>query len=292
MNRKHFIKLMASTPLMLGGMTLNSLESCTSSYSHSPKMPVLFLGHGHPMNALLDNDFTQKLGKIGKELETPNAIMVISAHWETKGTYVSVNANPQTIYDFGRFDDRLFNIKYEPQGHAELAQEVIQLGQDFHIQTDHKMGLDHGAWTVLKFLYPEANIPVFQLSMDYTKGPQYHYDLAKALKKLRRKGVLIIGSGNIVHNLRRLNWNDIHAKPFDWAVEFDETVKAHLISGDYNPLVNYQNLGHLAKMAIPSNDHYLPMLYTLGLAEKDDQIEQLYEGIQYGSISMRCFKLA
>ena len=292
MNRKKFLTLLASTPIILGGMKLSKLEGITSEFSNSDKMPVLFLGHGHPMNALLDNDFTQKLGEIGKSIERPNAIMVVSAHWETRGTFVSVNANPHTIYDFGRFDDRLFNIKYEPKGHNTLAQEVVQLGQKYHIQTDHNMGLDHGAWTVLKFLYPKADIPVFQLSIDYTRGPQYHYELANALKQMRRKGVLIIGSGNIVHNLRILDWHNINAKPFDWAVEFDETVKQHLINQDFKPLVNYQQMGQLAKMAIPSNDHYLPMIYTLGLAEKGEQITPLYEGIQYGSISMRCFEIS
>ena len=292
MNRKKFLTLLASTPIILSGMKLSKLEGVTSGFSKSDKMPVLFLGHGHPMNALFDNSFTQKLSTIAKHIQKPNAIMVVSAHWETRGTYVSINPAPHTIYDFGRFDDRLFNIKYEPEGHAELAKEVVQLGQEYHIQTDHKMGLDHGAWSVLKYLYPKADIPVFQLSIDYTKGPHYHYELAQALKQMRKKGVLIIGSGNIVHNLRILDWHNINAKPFDWAVEFDETVKKHLVNKDFNPLVNYQQMGQLARMAIPSNDHYLPMIYTLGLADKDEQVTQLFEDIQYGSISMRCFQIS
>ena len=291
MNRKKFLTLLASTPLIIGGMKLSKLERITSGFSGTKKMPALFLGHGHPMNALLDNSFTQKLTAIGERMERPNAIMVVSAHWETKGTFVSVNANPHTIYDFGRFDDRLFDIKYEPEGHTALAQEVVNLGQDFHIHTDHRMGLDHGAWTILKYLYPKADVPVFQLSIDYTKGPQYNYELAQALKQLRNKGVLVIGSGNIVHNLRILDWHNIDAKPFDWAAEFDETVKSHLVNNNFNALVNYQQMGRLAQMAIPSNDHYLPMIYTLGLADKGEEVTQLYEGIQYGSISMRCFKI-
>lgn len=283
---------MAATPIIYGGMKLSQLEKFTADFSNSDKMPVLFIGHGHPMNALLDNDFTQKLTEIGSSIKRPNAIMVVSAHWETRGTFVSVNASPRTIYDFGRFDDRLFKIKYEPKGHAALAQEVVSLGQKFHIQTDHQMGLDHGAWTVLKFLYPKADIPVFQLSIDFTKPPQYHFELAQSLKQLRKKGVLVIGSGNIVHNLRRLDWHNIAAQPFDWAVEFDEKVKAHLLNNNTAPLVNYSQMGILAKMAIPSNDHYLPMIYSLGLAENGERIEQLYEGIQYGSISMRSFKIS
>lgn len=292
MNRKKFLGLMATTPLILGGMKLQQLKKASDTFSKTDKMPVLFIGHGHPMNALQDNRFTQELKKIGTKMGKPNAIMIISAHWETRGTYVSVNATPKTIHDFGGFDKRLFDIKYEPKGHADLAQEVAQLGQAYHIQTDHNRGLDHGAWTVLKYLYPKADVPVFQLSIDYTKGASYHYELASALKEMRKKGVLIIGSGNIVHNLRNLDWHNINAKPFDWAVEFDQIVKNYLNDGNYDPLVNYSKMGALAKMAIPSNDHYLPMMYTLGLADRGEQVEHLYEGLQYGSISMRCFKIS
>ena len=272
-------------------MNLQELKKWSDGFQKSEKMPAIFIGHGHPMNALLNNSFTQKLREIGTSLEKPEAIMMVSAHWETRGTYVSVNATPHTIYDFGRFDDRLFDIKYEPQGHPLLANEVVRLGRDYHIKSDHSMGLDHGAWTVLKYMYPEENIPVFQLSLDYTKPPQYHFELANTLKALRRKGVLLIGSGNIVHNLRKLDWHNINAKPFDWALEFDELVKDKLMSKNFSDLVNYQKFGALGEMAIPSNDHYLPMLYTLGFTEKGENVEQLYENIQYGSISMRCFKI-
>lgn len=276
-------------PLAVGAMKIREFESVTKSFSNTPKMPVLFIGHGHPMNALFDNDFTRTLQQIGKSIEKPNAVMVVSAHWETKGTYVSVNAQPKTIYDFGGFDDALFRIKYEPSGSPELARQVIS-----HlpfVKEDHQMGLDHGAWTVLKFIYPKADIPVFQLSIDFNQSPQQHFEMAQALRKMREKGVLIIGSGNIVHNLRLLDWKNINAKTQDWAIEFDTTVKNKINSGDFKSLVNYNALGKAAQLSIPTADHYLPMLYTLGLASKEEPVTYLYEGFQYANISMRCFKI-
>ncbi len=272
-------------------MTISELNNIASSFTYTPKMPVLFIGHGHPMNAIYDNDFTKSLSEIGKSIEKPNAIMIISAHWQTKGTYVSVNPNPKAIYDFGGFEERLFNIKYEPAGSTEIAKHLIADVPNYQIQEDHTMGLDHGAWGILKFIYPNADVPVFQLSIDYSKPEQYHFELANALKKMREKGVLIIGSGNIVHNLGILDWRNIDAKPFDWATEFDELVKTKLDNQDFNSLINYQQFGSLGKMAIPSNDHYLPMIYSLGFADKSEKINYIYEGIQYGSVSMRCFKI-
>lgn len=254
-------------------------------------MPALFIGHGHPMNALLNNSFTQRLQRIGKEIDKPNAILILSAHWETKGTYVSTNPWPKTIYDFGRFDDRLFDIIYEPQGHPELAKEVISLVKNTSVIEDETMGLDHGAWTVLKYIYPKQDIPVFQLSIDYSKDADFQYQLGQQIKSLRKKGVLIIGSGNIVHNLGRMDWNDIDAKPFDWNLEFDYQVKELLEKREFQELVNFKNLGKAARISIPSNDHYFPMLFSLGLYERSDEIEQIYEGYQYGGISMRCFKI-
>ncbi|PZU85887.1 MAG: 4,5-DOPA dioxygenase extradiol [Chryseobacterium sp.] len=255
-------------------------------------MPMLFIGHGHPMNALFDNNFTRSLHELGKSIEKPNAIMVVSAHWETRGTFVSVNDRPSTIYDFGGFDPKLYEIKYEPKGAPDLAREVIRSAPDFHIREDHKMGLDHGAWTVLKHIFPDADIPVFQMSIDYTQSPSYHYALAQQLKKMRKKGVMIIGSGNIVHNLRLLDWKDIDAKPHDWVLEFDEIVKNKLDQRDFEALINYNKFGKIAELSVPTNDHYLPMLYTLGLADKDENMKYIYEGYQYGSLSMRCFQIS
>jgi 4,5-DOPA dioxygenase extradiol len=291
MNRKNFLKLMASSPLLIAGMKLSALENITDGFAKSDKMPMLFIGHGHPMNALYDNTFTQSLAKIAQNIEKPNAIMVISAHWETRGTFVSVNPQPKTIYDFGRFDDRLFDIKYEPKGHPELAKEVIKTAPDFNIKADESMGLDHGTWTVLKHIYPKADIPVFQMSIDYTQPPAYHFALAKALKKMREKGVLIVGSGNVVHNLGILDWSNIDAKPYDWAIEFDTIVKQKIDNQDFASLVNYQQFGKAAQMSVPSNDHYLPLLYPLGLMDKNENAKYIYEGYQHGSISMRCFQV-
>lgn len=291
MNRNQFIKTLAVAPLLASAVDLKSLERMSEGFANSAKTPVIFIGHGHPMNALLDNSFTQTLAKIGRSIERPNAIMVISAHWGTHGTFVSVNAQPRAIYDFGRIDDRLFHVQYAPPGHPTLAAQVIDLAPSYSIKRDGDMGLDHGAWTVLKHMFPKADVPVFQLSIDMSQPPAYHFQLGSALKKMREKGVLIIASGNIVHNLRVLDWQNIDAKPFDWAVEFDELVKAKLSNQDFQSLVNYEQFGSIARMSHPTNDHYLPMLYSLGLAGKNETVTFLYEGIQYGSASMRCFQI-
>ncbi len=272
-------------------MDLNQLKNITDGFSATKKMPLLFIGHGHPMNAILDNDFTRRLKQLGQDIEKPNAILVISAHWETVGTFVSTNPAPHTIYDFGRFDDRLFQVKYEPQGDPKLAREIVQAVKNVSVQEDQQMGLDHGAWTVLKHIFPNADTPVLEMSMDYTKGPSFHFELGKELKKLRERGVLIIASGNIVHNLRLVDWVNKNAKPFEWNLEFDSLVKHKLEEGNFTDLVNYQNLGTAARFSIPTNDHYLPMLYVLGMADKNEPIHQIFEGYEYGAISMRCFQI-
>ena len=272
-------------------MKLKDLENITKDFGSTSKMPALFVGHGHPMNAIVDNDFTQRLKKLGSEIDKPKAILMISAHWETPGTYVSTNPWPQTIYDFGRFDDRLFQIKYEPQGHPELAKEVARIVTIDDVKEDNHMGLDHGAWTVLRHIFPEADIPVFQLSVNYRKHPSFHFGLGSQLAQLRNKGVMIIGSGNIVHNLGRMDWHNIDAKPYDWTLEFDNLVREKINKNEFDDLVNYQKLGKSALLSIPTNDHYLPMLYTLGMASSDDEVEHIYEGYQYAGISMRCFKI-
>lgn len=272
-------------------MKLNELKNITDSFTISNKMPVLFIGHGHPMNAILDNDFTKSLSEISKSIQKPNAILVISAHWETVGTFVSTNPTPRTIYDFGNFDEDLFKVKYEPKGHPELAKELIKSVESISIKEDKTMGLDHGAWTVLKFMYPKADIPVFEMSIDYTKGANFHYNLGQQIAKLRQKGVLIICSGNIVHNLGKLDWHHIDAKPFDWNVEFDTLVKNNINQRNFDSLINFQKLGVAARISIPTTEHYFPMLYSLGMVQKDEQIRHVYEGYQYGSVSMRCFQI-
>jgi 4,5-DOPA dioxygenase extradiol len=273
-------------------MTISELNTITSNFPNTKKIPVLFVGHGHPMNAIYDNDFTKSLTKIATTIKKPNAIMMVSAHWQTKGTYVSVNPKPKAIYDFGGFDEELYQIKYEPEGSPIFAKQVIQVAKDYSIFEDENMSLDHGSWMILKYIFPKADVPVFQLSIDYSKPAEYHFQLANALKKMREKGILIIGSGNIVHNLGILDWRNINAKPFDWAIEFDELVKDKLDNQDFKSLINYEQFGSLGKMAIPSNDHYLPMIYSLGLADKSEKVNYLFEGIQYGSVSMRCFQIS
>jgi 4,5-DOPA dioxygenase extradiol len=289
MKRSAFLNLLLAAPLALKAMNVKEFETITKGFNPTEKMPVLFIGHGHPMNALFDNSFTQTLQKIGQTIQKPNAIMVISAHWQTKGTFVSVNPAPKTIYDFGGFDEKLFQVKYEPIGHPELAREVVS--QLPLVQEDSNMGLDHGAWTVLKFIYPKAVIPVFELSIDFTQSPAKHFEMAQALKKMREKGVLIVGSGNIVHNLGRLDWRNINGKTEDWAIDFDALVKNKLNNRDFTSLVDYQKLSTAALISVPTEDHYLPMLYTLGLASPNEPITYLYEGFQYANISMRCFKI-
>ena len=272
-------------------LNLNELKTITDGFQSTQKMPVLFIGHGNPMNAIYDNSFTQSLNKLGKTLEKPNAILVISAHWQTIGTYVSTNPWPRTIYDFGGFPKELFEVKYEPKGHPKLAKELISTVTSVAVKENIEMGLDHGAWTVLKHIYPEADVPVFEMSIDFEKSPAFHYNLGRELGKLREKGVLILGSGNIVHNLRLLDWNNAYGKPFDWAQDFDLFVKNSIDKRDFQPLVEYEKYGKAAMLSVPSNDHYLPMLYTLGLANANEPIKYIYEGYEFGSLSMRCFQI-
>jgi len=255
---------------------------------NTARMPVFFIGHGNPMNALYDNAFTKKLNTIKAGVPKPKAILVVSAHWLTRGTYVSTNPSPKTIYDFGGFPNELFQVKYEPKGSPDLAKEVAQKINYTKVAEDKEMGLDHGAWTILKHIYPAADIPTFQLSIDYSKPASYHYELAKQLNYLRDKGVLIIGSGNIVHNLGMVDFQNPN-NVFDWAREFDTTVKNLLDKGDDVSLINYEKLGKSALLSIPTNDHYLPMIYILGLKNKGEHVEYIYESLEMGSLSMRSF---
>jgi len=261
------------------------------------RMPALFIGHGSPMNAILKNDFTKSLADLGRTLPRPRAIMVISAHWLTDGTYVSCMDKPRTIHDFYGFPEELYRIRYPSPGaldYAKFVTESVNMGK---VKFDYEWGLDHASWTILRHMYPEADIPVFEMSLDYSfndwnpKPLQYHYDLARELVELREKGVLIIGSGNIVHNLRLIDFSNINAKPYDWAVEFDELAKANLLEWNPEELINFEKMGDAASYAVPTLDHYLPMIYTIALREKDEPIDFTYEGFQHGSISMRCFQI-
>lgn len=274
-------------------MDLQGFHHITSDLKTAGKaMPVMFIGHGNPMNGISDNAFTRALSQMGQQLpDKPRAILVISAHWLTKGTHVLVAPQPQTIHDFGGFPEALYDVQYPAPGAPALARETKELITSAKVVEDDHWGLDHGAWTVLKHMYPLADIPVYQLSIDYHQPPEYHFKLAAELQALRHKGVLIMGSGNIVHNLRQVVFAD-NAKPFDWAISFDNLVKEKLEQKAFNDLVNYHTLGTVAQLSIPTNDHYLPMLYTLGLVNKNEEIQFTYEEIQNGSISMRCFRTA
>lgn len=254
------------------------------------KTPVLFLGHGSPMNIILENPFTESLVQLGQRIQKPKAILVVSAHWQTHGTFITASTAPELIYDFYGFPQELYDVTYPCPGGSGLIAEWGTVLKKANIEYDEQRGLDHAAWAVLKHLYPNADIPVMELSLDYEKDPQEHYNLAKQLAPLREKGVLIIGSGNIVHNLREINWN-IDAKPYDWAIYFDNKVKEYVLAGKHKELISYEKLGREALLSIPTREHYLPMLYALGLQDKEDEICFSYEGFQNASMSMRGFSI-
>lgn len=259
-------------------------------------MPVLFVGHGSPMNIVLKNDYTDSLITAAKEMPKPRAILVISAHWLTNGSYVTCVNKPRTIYDFYGFPDELYRISYPSPGSPEDAEFTVKTVKTTRIKCGD-WGLDHAAWAVLRHMYPEHSIPVFEMSLDYSpyndwnpKPLEFHYKLASELAPLREKGILIIGSGNIVHSLGLIDF-DIDAKPFDWAVKFDEKIKQCLVSRDHQGLIKYLDLGKEALYAVPTQDHYLPMIYAVGLQKKEDNLKFIHEGFQHGSVSMRCFQI-
>lgn len=254
------------------------------------KMPVIFLGHGSPMNALADNTWTRALQKLGKTLPRPRALLVISAHWMTRGIWVTHMQNPRTIHDFYGFPKELFEIQYPAPGSPELAETVQGLVADPEISPDDsEWGLDHGTWSVLKHVFPEAQIPVVQLSLDIAKPPEFHYQLGQKLQALREQGVLILGSGNIVHNLRRLDWSP-QAAPMAWAVEFDQWVKGRAEARDFNSLVIDYSKTEAGRLSVPTPDHYFPLLYILGAAQPQDELHFDVNEIQHGSIAMRSFR--
>jgi 4,5-DOPA dioxygenase extradiol len=292
MNRKQFIKSMALLPIISSNMNLNDLNKMTSSMSNTGKMPVLFLGHGSPMNAIEENEFVSEFKKLGKELVRPNAILCISAHWETKGTFVTAMQNPPTIHDFGGFPQALFDVQYPAPGSPKLAQETKNIITKTEVGLDDKWGLDHGAWSVIRHLYPNADIPVIQMSIDYSQTPQYHYELAQQLKSLREKGVLIIGSGNMVHNLRMVAWQQLNENfGFDWAFEANEKMKSFILSGDHNPLINFRSQGKAFDLAIPTPEHYLPLIYSLALKDEKDPVSLFNDKAVGGSLTMTSVKI-
>ncbi|MFN8304201.1 MAG: 4,5-DOPA dioxygenase extradiol [Saprospiraceae bacterium] len=256
-------------------------------------MPVLFLGHGSPMNAIEENEFVSGFRKTGQEMPTPTAVLCISAHWETRGTYVTAMEHPRTIHDFGGFPRALFEVQYPAPGSPELAKEVQGLVAKTQVGLDEKWGLDHGAWTVIKHLYPKADVPVIQMSLDYSQPAQYHYELARELAALRRKGVLIVGSGNMVHNLGLVAWDKLNDSDFgyDWAIEASNKMKSSILSGDHQPLINFQAQGKAFNLAIPTPEHFLPLLYTLALQEKDEAPVFFNDKAVAGSLTMTSVKI-
>ena len=273
---------------MMGAISMGGLKSLYNEFStlkNSKKAPVLFVGHGSPMNAIEDNFYSKTWQALGASLPVPSAVLSVSAHWLSQGvTKVTAMSMPETIHDFGGFPKALFDIQYPAPGATDFAEQTIQLLHDSHIEADHKRGLDHGTWSVLVKMFPKANIPVYQLSIDYSKPPEYHFNLMKDLQILRSKGVLMMGSGNIVHNLSRLQ---INGQVYDWSIEFDELIKSCIDKGDYQSVVNFRKSGNLAKLAHPSHEHFLPLLYTLGMVDSRDNHSYFNEGIELGSISMR-----
>lgn len=271
---------------------LNKLENITDSFESSKRMPVLFLGHGSPMNGIEDNEFVREFKKQGQQLEKPNAIIVVSAHWETNGTFVTAMQNPRTIHDFGGFPRELYEVQYPAPGHPELAKEISEfINPTGTVHLDDKWGLDHGAWTVVKHLFPKADVPVIQLSLDYKMTPQQHYELAQQLKKIRQKGVLIVGSGNIVHNLRKVDFRKINENyGYDWAIEADSKMKKWILEGNHQNLIDFNKQGKAFNLAIPTPEHYLPLLYTLGLKDEKDNTTIFNDNPLGGSLTMTSVK--
>lgn len=288
MERKTFIKMLGISGLAAGVSKLSSLEKWTEDLTPTAQMPVLFLGHGSPMNAIEENEFVAGFRKISSEIPQPKAILCISAHWYTRGTMVTAMDMPKTIHDFGGFPDALYEVQYPAPGSPALAKETAEILAPVVVAQDENWGLDHGAWSVIKHLYPKANVPVIQMSIDYTQPASYHFDLAKRLNSLRQKGILIVGSGNIVHNLGLVDWKNLNKTDygFDWAVEARSKINNWMLDGDFQPIIDYTKQGKSIQLAAPSPDHYLPLVYTLGLKTNNDKIALFNDKLLAGSLSM------
>lgn len=283
---------MAVLPLAAAAMKIQELNKMTEYFGKTRKMPVLFLGHGSPMNAIEENEFVNGFRKLAKNLPKPNAILCVSAHWETKGTFVTAMQNPPTIHDFGGFPKELFAVQYPAPGSPQLAQETKTRITKTEVGLDHKWGLDHGAWSVIKHLYPNADIPVIQLSLDYSQTPQYHYELAQQLKSLREKGILIIGSGNMVHNLGKVEWRRLNENfGYDWAMEANEKMKKYILDQNHQELIDFRSQGKAFDLAIPTPEHYLPLLYSLAMQDKNEAVELFNDKAVAGALTMTSVKI-
>lgn len=274
-------------------MNLNDLQNISEQFPRTEKMPVLFLGHGSPMNAIEENQFVKGFREISKKIPTPNAILCISAHWYTKGTFVTSGEIQKTIHDFYGFPPELFAVEYPAKGSPELARDTVNILAPYLVTETDSWGLDHGAWSVIKHLYPEANIPVIQMSIDHTQSVKWHFELAKKLQKLREKGILMIGSGNIVHNLRMIDWKNINTvgAGWDWAMEARAKTNEWILDGNFQNLIDFEKQGTALQNAIPTPDHFLPLIYTLGLKEKSEEISLFNDELIGGSLSMTSVKV-
>jgi len=293
MDRKEFLTTMAILPIAGIAMKAKGLGEMTGTNDGPKKMPVLFLGHGSPMNGIEENEFVAGWRNIGKEIPRPKAVVCVSAHWETWGAQVTAMAKPKTIHDFGGFPEELYDVQYPAPGSPALAKEISERITKTRIGLDKDWGLDHGCWVVVKRLYPDANIPVLQLSLDSSKPAAYHYEYAKELSWLREKGVLIIGSGNMVHNLPLVAWDKLNeiGYAYDWAIEASETMKKFIRSGDHQSMIDYQSQGKAYNLAIPTPEHYLPLLYALALQEEKDTLKLFNDKAVAGSLTMTSVKI-
>lgn len=271
--------------------TLKDLKTFSDKLPAAEKiMPMLFVGHGNPMNAIEDNEFSRGWRTIGHELPKPRAVLCISAHWETKGTYVTAMERPETIHDFYGFPVELFEVRYPAPGSPQLAAETKDIVKKAVVELDQSWGLDHGCWSVVKHMYPDAGVPIIEMSLDYSKPARWHYELAQELSGLRTKGVLIIGSGNMVHNLRLVDWQHPD-ETFDWARETNERFKQLITKNEHRTLIDYRQLGKSVELSVPTPEHYLPMLYVLALLKDNDEITFFNDRTLLGSISMTSFKV-
>ena len=293
MNRRSFIRSAILFPIAVNVMDTNALNSLIKSDEKTQRMPVLFVGHGSPMYAIEENEFVDSWRKLGETIPRPKAILCISAHWETNGTFVTAMSKPPTIHDFGGFPKELFAVQYPAPGSPELAMETKRSVTNVKVGLDEKWGLDHGAWSVIRNIYPKADVPVIEMSLDYNMSPQTHYDMAKELSALRDKGVLIVGSGNIVHNLRMVAWDKMNEPEygFDWAVHANEKIKQLILNNNHKELINYSLLGREVQMAVPTPEHFLPLLYALALRGSNDQVSFFNDKAVMGSLTMTSLKI-
>ncbi|MGB3063112.1 4,5-DOPA dioxygenase extradiol [Sphingobacterium thalpophilum] len=270
-----------------------TLAKFSAAMTATAKFPALFLGHGSPMNAIEDNEFVQGFKAIGQTFEKPKAMLVISAHWETRGTYVTAMEHPSTIHDFSGFPRALFDVQYPAPGSPSLAIETQRLVTRTPVHLDEKWGLDHGSWSVVKHLYPLADVPVIQMSIDYTQPASYHYEIAKQLAALRNKGILIIGSGNMVHNLRMVDWDKLHSSgyAYEWAAIANERMKTFIQNGNHQALIDFRKQGREFDLAIPTPEHYIPLIYTLALQEKNEDLLLFNDNSVAGSLYMTSLKI-